>query len=81
MTDSSEAVDARMIGFPPAQESLVTLANWQEEANLRWAFRHMREILPTQPIRADRVTTRPLYVTSAATALGAPVGSKGRGRR
>jgi len=73
MTDSSEAVDARMIGFPPAQESLVTLANWQEEANLRWAFRHMREILPTQPIRADRDTTRPLYVTSPATALGAPV--------
>jgi CubicO group peptidase (beta-lactamase class C family) len=72
-TERSAAVDDRMIGFPPAKESLVMLANWQEEANLRWAFRHMREIMPTQLIRADRSTTRFLDVASASSALAAPV--------
>ena len=41
-----------MVGFPPAEDSLVTLANWQDPPNVRWAFRHMREIIPTQPIPA-----------------------------
>ena len=41
-----------MIGFPPAQDSLVTLATWQDPPNVRWAFQHMREIIPTQQIAA-----------------------------
>ena len=41
-----------MIGFPPAEETLVTLATWQDPPNVRWAFQHMREIIPTQPIPA-----------------------------
>src|ERR1035437_1899216 len=72
-TERSATVDDRMIGFPPAKQSLVTLANWQEEGNLRWAFRHMREIMPTQLIRADRSTTRPLDGASASSTLAAPV--------
>ena len=40
----------RMTGFPPDEESRVTVANWQEPASVRWAFRHMREIIPTQVI-------------------------------
>ena len=72
-TDSGGAVGERMNGFPPTSESLVTLATWQEEPNLRWAFRHMREIMPSQPIPADRDRTRRLETASNPTVLTAPV--------
>jgi CubicO group peptidase (beta-lactamase class C family) len=42
----------RMTGFPPEKDSRVTVANWQEPGSVRWAFRHMREIIPTQVIPA-----------------------------
>jgi CubicO group peptidase (beta-lactamase class C family) len=41
-----------MAGFPPAPESQVTLANWQDPPFNRWAFRHMRELIPSHPIPA-----------------------------
>ena len=41
-----------MTGFPPAQEAQVTLANWQDPPYSRWAFRHMRELIPSQSIPA-----------------------------
>ncbi len=41
-----------MTGFPPSGDGLVTLDNWQDPTSVRWAFRHMREIIPTQPIPA-----------------------------
>ena len=41
-----------MVGFPPADDTLVTLATWQDSPNVRWAFQHMREIIPTQEIPA-----------------------------
>src|SRR6516225_8378509 len=41
-----------MAGFPPATEARVTLANWQDPPFNRWAFRHMRELIPSQPIPA-----------------------------
>lgn len=31
-------------------QPLVTLANWQEYPHLRWAFQHMREVIPSQVI-------------------------------
>jgi CubicO group peptidase (beta-lactamase class C family) len=43
-----------MTGFPPAPESQVTLANWQDPPFNRWAFRHMRELIPCQLIPAAR---------------------------
>ena len=44
-----------MHGFPPASEDQVTLANWRSAPFNRWAFHHVREILPSAPIvRADR---------------------------
>ena len=73
MMDSSGALDDRMSGFPPAGDSLVTLATWQNEPNVRWAFRHMREIMPTQSIPADRRTTRALHAASTPSALAAPL--------
>ena len=39
-----------MTGFPPDEDSRITLANWQEPGSVRWAFRHMREIIPSQII-------------------------------
>ena len=50
----------RMSGFPPTEDALVSLATWQEASNVRWAFQHMREIIPSQPIRADPQRVRPL---------------------
>jgi CubicO group peptidase (beta-lactamase class C family) len=50
--------DARMRGFPPHPETQVTLANWQDPPNQRWAFQHMRELVPSHPIRA--AAARPL---------------------
>jgi CubicO group peptidase (beta-lactamase class C family) len=70
---SGAGVHDRMTGFPPAKQSLVTLATWQDEPNLRWAFRHMREIMASQNIPADRHTTRALQVAATASALAAPV--------
>jgi CubicO group peptidase (beta-lactamase class C family) len=72
-TDPGGADGERMTGFPPTPESLVTLATWQEEPNLRWAFRHMREIMPTHQIPAERCTTRVLEAASIPSAFGAPV--------
>jgi CubicO group peptidase (beta-lactamase class C family) len=41
-----------MTGFPPASKHQVTIANWQEPEYLRWAFQHLRELLPTHRISA-----------------------------
>jgi CubicO group peptidase (beta-lactamase class C family) len=57
-----------MVGFPPHEESRVTLANWQEPPSVRWAFRHMRELIPSQPIPAGG-PVRPL-LTGHALDLG-----------
>ena len=45
--------------FPPGQ--LVTLANWQDPPFNRWAFQHLRELVPTARIdraRAPRALAR-----------------------
>ena len=47
-----------MQGFPPDPASQVTLANWQDPPNQRWAFQHMREVIPSHPIPSG--TSRPL---------------------
>lgn len=52
MTYGGTAQAELMTGFPPAPEARVTLANWQDPPFNRWAFRHMREIIPSQPIPA-----------------------------
>ena len=41
-----------MTGFPPTPDARVTLANWQDPPFSRWAFRHMRELIPSQLIPA-----------------------------
>ena len=42
-------------GAPPFPDSLATLANWQEPPFNRWAFQHVRELIPSARIaRGDR---------------------------
>jgi CubicO group peptidase (beta-lactamase class C family) len=60
-----------MTGFPPSPELQVDVSNWQQPQNVRWAFRHMREIMPTQLISAGTGRPRPLSTTR--TEFGNPV--------
>jgi len=39
-----------MTGFPPPPEGQVTLANWRTAPFNRWAFQHVREIVPSADI-------------------------------
>ena len=52
-----------MQGFPPAPGALVTLANWRTAPFNRWAFQHVRELVPTAEIRHN-----PVRAISAASA-------------
>ena len=61
-----------MVGFPPEDDSLVTLATWQDSPNVRWAFQHMREIIPTQLIAASPVP-RPLTAALDPSVGATPV--------
>ncbi|MGH7074342.1 MAG: serine hydrolase domain-containing protein [Stellaceae bacterium] len=42
-----------MTGFPPPIDSQVTLANWRKPPFNRWAFHHVREIVPSVEIPND----------------------------
>jgi CubicO group peptidase (beta-lactamase class C family) len=58
-----------MTGFPPAPDARVTLDNWQDPPFNRWAFRHMRELIPSQPIPAG---TDPAPLPAASRPLPDP---------
>jgi CubicO group peptidase (beta-lactamase class C family) len=61
---AGERADGLMTGFPPASDARVTLANWQDPPFNRWAFRHMREIMPSQLIPAGSASPVPLPAVS-----------------
>lgn len=42
-----------MCGFPPAEATQVTLANWRTAPFNRWSFHHVREIVPSADIAND----------------------------
>jgi CubicO group peptidase (beta-lactamase class C family) len=63
----------RMIGFPPTEDTLVSLATWQDAPNVRWAFRHMRELIPSQSIPADPRRVRRLASQPEPDLAGTPV--------
>lgn len=50
-----------MTGSPPRAEDQVHLGNWRQAPACRWAFNHVREILPTASISACRGQSRPLH--------------------
>ena len=45
-----------MAGAPPFGGGLVTLENWQRPPYNRWAFQHVRELIPTaaSPVATTR---------------------------
>jgi CubicO group peptidase (beta-lactamase class C family) len=50
-----------MAGVPPFPDNaLVTLGNWQEPPFNRWAFQHLRELIPTVRISRGAGAARPL---------------------
>lgn len=49
-----------MAGFPPAANAQVTLANWRTAPFNRWAFQHVREIVPSADIPHDPGNIRAL---------------------
>jgi CubicO group peptidase (beta-lactamase class C family) len=55
-----------MQGFPPAAGSQVTLANWRTPPFSRWAFQHVRELVPSAEIASDASRVRPLAAAPAA---------------
>jgi CubicO group peptidase (beta-lactamase class C family) len=55
-----------MAGFPPRADTQVTLANWRTAPFNRWAFQHVRELLPTADIAPDPANLRELPVRPAA---------------
>jgi CubicO group peptidase (beta-lactamase class C family) len=55
-------VDELMQGFPPSSESQVTLENWRSFPHLRWAFHHVRELVPSADIANDPVDVQHLPV-------------------
>src|SRR5262245_51061328 len=54
-----------MDGFPPHPEGQVTLGNWRAWPFTRWAFHHVREILPTADIPNDPARVMELPADSA----------------
>ena len=42
-----------MHGFPPSADAQVTLANWRQAPFSRWAFQHVRELVPSAEIAND----------------------------
>lgn len=52
--------------FPPSAGSQVTLANWRTEPFNRWAFHHVREIVPSADIAHDPARVRALPVAGGA---------------
>jgi CubicO group peptidase (beta-lactamase class C family) len=57
-----------MNGFPPSRQGQVTLANWRTAPFNRWAFQHVREIVPSAEIAHDPENVRPLPTTTAGIA-------------
>lgn len=55
--------------FPANSETQVTLANWRRAPFSRWAFHHVREIIPTADIASAGRAALPL--AAAVTDLGA----------
>ncbi|HEY4163236.1 MAG TPA: serine hydrolase [Dongiaceae bacterium] len=59
-----------MESFPPPNEGQVMLANWRLPPFNRWAFHHVREVVPTAAIyRSERAINRPELVSSAIDKL------------
>jgi len=50
MENSFMSSSQLMSGFPSAETDQVTLANWRTAPFIKWAFQHVREIVPSADI-------------------------------
>jgi CubicO group peptidase (beta-lactamase class C family) len=66
-----------MDGFPPSPERQVTLANWRTSPFNRWAFHHVREIVPSADIPNDPADV--MALPSSPVDVGAVSIESGRG--
>ena len=48
---NSDPAPPIMLGTPPPPDMRVPMIDWYRPPWNRWAFQHIREILPTAPIR------------------------------
>jgi CubicO group peptidase (beta-lactamase class C family) len=72
-------MDRLMRGFPPPADGQVTLANWRTPPFNRWAFHHVREIVPSADIPNDAATALDWRLDPAD--LGSrPIEGEGRAR-
>ncbi len=60
MIAAGQGTNTMMNGFPPPPEAQVTLANWRTAPFNRWAFSHVRELIPSAEIANDPASVRPL---------------------
>ncbi len=67
-----------MSAFPPPPEAQVTLANWRTAPYCRWAFHHVREILPTAEVAHD--PAKPRVLSAAPHAFAGLKVADGAGR-
>ncbi|MGE4081220.1 MAG: serine hydrolase, partial [Reyranella sp.] len=76
MQDNPTTRASLMSGFPPPPSGQVTLANWRTAPFNRWAFHHVREIVPSADIPHDPARVRPLTRGAGLEALriGVPDG-------
>ena len=58
--EDSVVDDELMVGFPPAPPQQVTLENWRLPPYNRWAFQHVRELIPSAEIWHGLGPVRPL---------------------
>src|SRR2546422_1166726 len=61
-------MDRLMNGFPPTPDAEVTLANWRRSPFNRWAFHHVREVVPSADLPNDPANT--LELPSAPVDMG-----------
>ena len=60
MSVDASLPDDLMTGSPPPTGALVTLENWQDPPYLRWAYMHVRELIPTAAISRGDAPVTPL---------------------
>lgn len=60
-------VKSLMNEFPPAQDKLVTLANWRTQPYSDWSFHNVRRLMPTAHIAASK---NPTPLESALSEIG-----------
>lgn len=69
----AEVVGAWHGPVPQGPQPFVTLANWQEHPHQRWAFQHMRELMPSHVVdgteTSRELTERPLALEELPSGL------------